>query len=184
MKSEEIYFQEFQCKKCAECCRAGYLIHVQKQDIIRWMHLKKETLLDFIIINSDSISLNYGTEINSKDGTAIIYIKKTYKQKEFKNRLEKLRAFIKKNHLYYGKNSLGLNIRTILPNMEYDPILKPKNFLIILKAIEIGIEYIIQLNHLRHCPFLQFNLCIIHDFKPNVCKNFPHTKNKCLRTNV
>lgn len=164
---------------CGECCRSGYDIHVQEQDINQWRKLEKFEFLDNIIIKTQCISINDGTELNCEDGHIIKRIKKDYKNSDKK--IEELIKFIQTNHDYYGKSCLRLDLKTIIPNLDYDPVLKPKNFNVILKGIELGLDYIIKTNVNGECPYLTLNLCSINDFKPIGCKKFPYTKDKCLR---
>lgn len=171
----------FECLMCGESCRVGYTVSLMKEDVIKWRNLETYELLDQIIINPECISLNYGTYCNSKDGETIVELKKNYPQEEFERKIKQLITFIESNHLYYGKTGKTLNIRTILPNMEYDPILKPKSFEVILRGMKLGLDYILQKNPLGYCNLLELNSCSIHEYKPIACKRYPYTKENCLR---
>ena len=173
--------ENFKCIKCGECCRAGYIVSIQKEDVINWVDLEEIKILGHIIINPKCISLNYDTYFNSQDGKTIVELKRKYNHKVLKKKIRELITFIENNHLYYGKTSLSLNIRTILPDMEYDPILKPNNFNIILQGIKLGLEYILQSSPAGHCNLLKLNICSFHNFKPIACKRFTYTKENCLR---
>jgi Fe-S-cluster containining protein len=146
---------------------------------VKWKKLKKIEILENIIINPQCISINNKTELNSKEGNTIERIREKYNN--FDSKIEELKDFIKKNHLFYGRNCLRQYNKTFLSNLGFDPVLVPKNFDYIIKGLNYGLEYIIKTDVSGTCPFLTLNLCSIHDFKPMGCKNFPYTKNKCLR---
>jgi Fe-S-cluster containining protein len=170
---------DFECLRCGECCRAGYDVYIKREDVENWKKLEKKELLENIIINSACISINNKTECNSEEGISIKRIKKKYNN--FSKKLEELRRFIQNNHEYRGKNCLRQYIKTILLDLAYDPLLAPKSFNTILKGLEFGLEYILKTDASGKCPFLNLNLCLIHDFKPIACKNFPYARYKQLR---
>lgn len=178
-KLNDFFISNFKCMKCGECCRAGYDVYINKEDIEKWKILDKNELLDHIIINPQCISINNETELNSEDGNTIKRIRRNFKN--FDRRIKELVEFIQENHLYYGKTGLCLYIKTILLDLDYDPVLVPKSFNSILKGLDFGLEYIIKTDVSGKCPFLNLNLCSIHDIKPIGCKKFPYTNDKCLR---
>jgi Fe-S-cluster containining protein len=165
---------------CGECCKVGYDVYIDKKDVRKWKKLKKVELLDNILVKPDCISLNNGTEFNSTEGITIKKIKKTYAnyEKKFKELVE----FLQKNHYYCGMNSFRKYTKTILPNIEYDPLLIPKSYDIILKGIDkFKLDYIIKKDRSGKCIFLRLNYCQIHDIKPIACAKFPFTHENCLR---
>jgi len=142
------------------------------------MELEKTEFLENIIIKPECISIDNKTELNSKEGTTI---KKIKKQPHFKKRLIKLVDFIKKSHLYYGKSCLRSYIKTIIPNIGYDPVLSPKTYATILRGLDFGLKYIIRTDKNGACTFLKLNMCSIHEIKPTDCKQFPYNKDGTLR---
>ncbi|MFX0021563.1 MAG: YkgJ family cysteine cluster protein [Candidatus Hermodarchaeota archaeon] len=178
-KKGRFSYTDFECIKCGECCKAGYDVYVINKDIEKWKDLDKQELLEYIFINPQCISLNNGTEFNSEDGNTIKRIWKNFKDSDKK--VDELIEFIKKNHLYCGQNSLRRYVKTILPDINYDPLLAPKSFDIILKGLEFGLEYILKTDMTGKCSFLKLNLCSIYKYKPIACTRFPYTKEKCLR---
>ena len=131
------------------------------------------------MINPQCISINVGTDCNFEDGSTIKGIKKMHN--DFNKKNEELIDFIEEFHDYYGRDCLRLNTKTIMSNLDYDPLLIPKNFNVIMKGLKLGLEYILNTNVFGECPYLSLNRCLIHDFKPIGCKKFPYTKDKCLR---
>jgi Fe-S-cluster containining protein len=178
-KKEEFSYTDFVCLKCGECCKAGYDVYVIKKDIEKWKDLKKQELLDYIFIKPQCISVNNGTELNSEDGNTIKRIHNNYRNSDKK--IEDLINFIQKTHLNRGQNSLRQYIKTILPNLKYDPLLVPISFDIILKGLEFGLEYILKTDVSGKCSFLNLNLCSIYKYKPIACTRFPLIKDNCLR---
>jgi Fe-S-cluster containining protein len=172
-------YTDFECIKCGECCKAGYDVYVVKKDIEKWKELEKQDLIEYIIINPQCISLNNGTELNSENGCTIRRIRKNFRNSDEK--IEELVEFIKKSHLNFGQSSLRQYVKTILPDLNYDPIIVPKSFDIILKGLEFGLEYILKSDITGKCSFLNLNLCTIYKYKPIACTRFPYLKENCLR---
>ncbi|MBY9017927.1 MAG: hypothetical protein KGD66_03750 [Candidatus Lokiarchaeota archaeon] len=171
----------FKCIKCGECCRAGYNVYIQKIDIEKWKKIERNELLEHIIINPKCIAINDNIEFNSVRGTTLAKIRANKNYRDYNGKFNLLIRFIQKNHRYYGKNPSYLDIWTIIPNQESDPIYIPKDFETILNGLELGLEYILHSDAFGRCPFLKLNLCLIHEIKPLACKKFPYTKEQCLR---
>ncbi len=178
-KTGEFSYTDFECLRCGECCKAGYDVHVIKKDIEKWQDLEKRELLDYIFINPQCIAVDNGTELNSEDGNTIKRIYKNFRNSNKK--IEELVEFIKKTHLNYGRNSLHQYVKTILSDLNYDPLLVPKSFDIILKGLEYGLEYILKTDITGKCSLLQLNLCSIYTYKPIACTKFPYIEENCLR---
>ncbi|TFF90897.1 MAG: hypothetical protein EU548_00675 [Promethearchaeota archaeon] len=172
---------EFECVKCGECCKGGYIISILKEDIIKWQKTEKIEYLQNITIDPNCISLEDLSKFNYKRNKSIEIIKKNHNEKKSDLNVEKIIEFIKKSHLYQGKDSNSYPIYTILPNLKHSPILIPRDFNIVLKGFELGLTYKIILNSKGDCPFLKLNLCSINDFKPKVCRKFPYDNNGTLR---
>jgi Fe-S-cluster containining protein len=164
---------------CGECCRAGYEVEIEREDIKKWMKLEKLELLENIIIRPESISTKKRNNIKLREGVLLKKNKKTYSNSYKK--VKSLIKFILKTHLYFGKNCLRKNITTIIPNLDYDPLLVPKTFKNMLKGLDHGLKYIIKNDIYGKCPFLKLNLCSINQIKPINCKLFPYTKEGILR---
>ncbi|TFG16953.1 MAG: YkgJ family cysteine cluster protein [Promethearchaeota archaeon] len=143
------------------------------------MNLEKEELLDNCMIQPECISINNHTELNSDWGSTIKRIKK--ESPYIKIKIKELIDFIQENHLYYGISCLRSYIKTIIPEVGYDPIFSPKNFKVILTGLDLGLKYIIRTDANGACPFLKLNKCLIHKIKPLDCKNFPYNKDGSLR---
>lgn len=144
------------------------------------MKLKKGELLDNIVIKPECISIDNNTELNSNEGFTIKKIKK--ENPYFKKKLGKLVDFIQRSHLYYGKSCLRRYIKTIIPDVGYDPVFTPKTFSSILKGLDFGLKYIIKTDASSACPFLKLNECSIHKIKPLDCKRFPYNDDSSLRS--
>lgn len=131
------------------------------------------------MIKLECISINNHTELNSKEGTVLKEIKKEHVN--YKTKLKELIAFIHETHLYFGTNCLRNYIKTIIPDIGYDPVLSPKNFRVLLKGLGLGLKYIIRNGSDGACPFLNLNRCLINDIKPNDCTRFPYNEDGSLR---
>ncbi len=158
--------ENFECLMCGECCRAGYEVHICKEEVKKWKMLKKHELLENAMIKPECI------EVKNEE---------TPKNCEFTALKEELIDFILKNHLYYGKSSLRKHITTIIPNVDEDPIFAPKDFNTILKGLSSGLKYILRTDAYGTCPYLNLNLCSINTYKPIACKRFPYTQFNYLR---
>lgn len=131
------------------------------------------------MINLECISINNHTELNSKEGTALKEFKKEYVN--YKTKLKELIDFIQETHLYFGTNCLRNYIKTIIPDIGYDPVLAPKNFTSLLKGLNYGLKYIIRYGADGACPYLKLNRCTIQDIKPEDCRRFPYNEDGSLR---
>jgi Fe-S-cluster containining protein len=172
---------QYECIKCGECCRSGYKVFIKKEDIEIWKKLEKFEILEHIKIDPKCISLKQFNEDMDNDGDAIIKNKIKYDFKNSKESLRNLINFIEKNHLYQGCDFYPLDYITIMPNMRRNPIFIPKTYDSIFKGMNLGLNYIIQLNSKGFCPFLKLNSCTIHKIKPIACKRFPYKKDGTLR---
>jgi Fe-S-cluster containining protein len=132
-KVKNIYWSDFNCEMCGECCRSGYNIYINKEDVEKWKRLIKKGLLDFIVVNPKCIPVNIETKLNF-----------------------------------------------LLRDIDYLQLIIPKSINSILKGLELGWEYILKTDVSGKCPFLNSNLCSIHDFKPIGCKMFPYNKDDCF----
>ena len=180
----EIIHYQYKCVKCAECCRYGLKIEIEKDDVERWRKLEKEDFLQHIQLDPFSIR-SKDDPLNKKDGKAVKKIRKdTRNEKELRNRLDELISFIKKTHKYFGKNRKIKKVNTILPSMHISPILNPKNFLVILKGLDRGIVYDLAPDTYRACPFLDLNRCTIYSIRPIACRAFPYNSKGNLRKDI
>jgi len=101
----EIIHYQYNCVQCAECCRYGLKIEIEKGDVERWRKLEKEDFLQYIQLDPFSIR-SKADPLNKKDGKAVKRIRKeTHNEKEFRNRLDELINFIEKSHNYFGKDT-------------------------------------------------------------------------------
>jgi Fe-S-cluster containining protein len=64
---QNIYWGDFNCEMCGECCRSGYNVHVNKGDVEKWKKLNKQFLLEYIIINPKTISETNDAILISKE---------------------------------------------------------------------------------------------------------------------
>ena len=165
----------YKCVRCGNCCRAGFEIRIGKEDILNWIQVEKTNILQHIQIEPLSISVDglvgYHIEVDH-----IQEIKEKFSEENIKI----LTEFILKNHNYHGESIIPLPIYTFLPGMERRPILTPKNFQIILEGLKLGLIYILRFNYMT-CPFLEDNLCSIHEIKPQECRAFPYNKEGKLK---
>ena len=143
------------------------------------MNLEQVELLDYSMIQPECISINNHTELNSDWGSTIKRIKK--ESPYFTIKIKELINFIQEKHLYYGISCLRSYIKTIIPEVGYDPIFSPKNFKVILAGLDLGLKYIIRTDSNGACPFLKLNKCSINKIKPLDCKSFPYHKDGSLR---
>ena len=165
--------------KCGECCRAGYDVYVEKNDIEKWQDLGKTSLLRHLMINMKSSILKNNLNITEKDGN--LSIKKKINNPDIN--LDLLAEFIIKNHYNFDQEPQNSDCDTISNGYDQDPILVPIGFKIMLKGLNMGLDYLIRQNSDHHCSYLKNNECLIQDIKPSACKRFPFTTDKCLRAN-
>ncbi len=171
---------EYKCIQCGNCCRAGFEVVIEKEDIERWIKYEQNEFVQFIQIDPKCISPTGLGGFHIEEVNTLQKIKETYKENEVNEKLEDLKQFILKNHNYFGKGS-PLPIYTFIPDLGRTPILVPKTFQIILEGLKWGLIYTIKFELGGYCPFLKENLCSIHQIKPNVCRSFPYTKNGELK---
>ena len=59
-KSEREYqvAEDFECFMCGECCRSGYDVYINREDVEKWMILEKREILDYLIIKSKYHAVN------------------------------------------------------------------------------------------------------------------------------
>lgn len=172
---------KFHCVRCGECCRVGYRVYIQKEDIKNWIETDQAEIIDYLKIDLKSISLKEFNRHQEEESSAIKEIRKNCINKAYDEKFNELINFIQRNHFYRGKEYTLLRYYTFLPNMRHNPILTPKTFEIVLEGLNKGLDYIINLDSKGFCPFLKLNLCSIHHFKPLACKRFPYKKNGTLR---
>jgi Fe-S-cluster containining protein len=163
----------YNCVKCGNCCRAGFDILIDKEDIENWIKLKKKFFLQHIQIDPKCISQTGLAGYHIEEVNTLKQIKEIYGEEHFDKKVKELTDFILENHNYLGKG-IPLPVYTILPELERMPILVPKTFQKVLEGLEWGLVYMIKLNLSGYCPFLKENLCTIHKIKPKVCKSFPY----------
>ncbi|MFX1451658.1 MAG: YkgJ family cysteine cluster protein [Promethearchaeota archaeon] len=170
----------YKCIQCGNCCRAGFEVVIEKEDIECWIKYKQNKFIQFIQIDPKCISPTGLAGFHIEEINTLQKITETYKENEVNEKLEDLKQFILKNHIYFGKGS-PLPIYTFLPDLGRTPILIPKNFQIILEGLEWGLVYTLKFEDGGYCPFLEENLCSIHKIKPNVCRSFPYNKDGELK---
>jgi Fe-S-cluster containining protein len=76
-----------------------------------------------------------------------------------------------------------IKIKSLLQREAYRLVDKRSNSLSfdnVIKGMDNGLEYVFNLDFKGKCPFLELNLCSIHNYKPIGCINFPYIKKKCL----
>ena len=161
----------YECIKCGNCCRAGFDVRVREHDISAWIDLGKEEFLQNIKLDPKCIASEglggYHIEVR-EDRKALGKIFQAYSEEQKQDLIK----FILKNHVYYGQDEIPLPIYTFIPNLPSRPILVPKSYDIIKEGLKRNLIYIIKFN-LIMCPFLEGNICSIHEVKPEDCKNFP-----------
>lgn len=152
-------YYKFECNHCGQCCLFLDVI-LTKADILNWIQRRRTDLLQYIQIQSESIS---------PENLLI---------SEIEGKLDQLRSFILTNHDYCGEN-WGLEEDSIvifhkyLPKMGDKSILRPHSFEIILNGFELGLKYILRWETDGYCVFFKENQCVIHEIKPQICKQFP-----------
>ncbi|MFX0072094.1 MAG: YkgJ family cysteine cluster protein, partial [Candidatus Hermodarchaeota archaeon] len=107
-------------------------------------------------------------------------IKDRFDNKKVDKKIEQLKRFILKNHIYLGKGK-PLPVYSFIKDLGRMPILVPKSLKVVLKGLERDLVYLLNFEPGSFCPFLKDNLCSIHEIKPNVCRNFPYDKNGELK---
>ena len=160
--NEKRTFYQFECIQCGTCCRS-LDISLVKEDIMNWMQKGKGEFLPHVQIDPYSIA------------PARFFNLKTEDEQEI------LKTFVLENHEYIGEESVASDEIIILPNVIFSgkgtrPIFIPYDFEIMLEGLSLNINYLI--NPLLHgkCPFLENNLCSIHEMKPLACKTFPFNR--------
>lgn len=171
---------KFSCIQCGNCCRSGFEIVIEKEDIKGWIKTGHSNFYQYVQIDPKCISKTGLAGYHIEEVNTLEIIKKRYEDKDYKQKLAKLKNFILKNHNFLGKGP-PLPIYTVLPELGRTPILVPKNLKVLLKGLEWGLVYIIKFNTSGYCPFLNNNLCSIHEIKPNVCRSFPYNENGVLK---
>ncbi|MHA1292865.1 MAG: GHMP family kinase ATP-binding protein [Promethearchaeota archaeon] len=171
----------FECVQCASCCKAGYEIHINKSDVIKWEKAGKTEFLAHIQIDPKCISLEGLGGFHIEKKNALEKLKKTKKNIPYEKKIKELINFIERNHDYHGESSIPLPIYTILPGKERRPVLTPKNFQVIFEGKKRGLIYYIKLKLNGTCPFLKGNKCSIHEIKPKECLDYPFDKQGRLR---
>lgn len=177
MASEDRKTKEykFNCNQCGNCCRAVFEVVIQKEDIEKWINGGHSDFYQFVQIDAKSISPTGLGGFHIEEVNTLEILKKKYKDKTYKKKLAKLKNFILKNHKFLG-NGLPLPIHTFITDLGRTPILVPKSLKKLLKGLEWGLVYIIKFEVGGYCPFLDKNLCSIHDIKPKVCRSFPYNE--------
>jgi len=162
----------YECVRCGNCCRAGFDIHLRKQDVLKWSKAEKIEFLPYIQIEPKCISVEGlgGFHIEMDGGDESLGEK--FQRFTEAEKVDLIR-FIKDNHDYRGEGELPLPIKTFIPGMGSRPILTPRSFETILEGFKYNIIYILKLN-LNTCPFFEENLCSIHEIKPLECSAFPY----------
>lgn len=171
---------KYECVQCGNCCRAGFEVVIEKEDIERWIKLERNEFFKFIQIDPKCISFTGLAGYHIEEVNTLKSIKEKYEENEINEKLEELKKFILNNHIYKGKG-FPLPIYTFLHDLGRTPILIPKNFRVILEGLEWGLVYTLKFELGGYCPFLKENFCSIHKIKPNVCRSFPYNKNRELK---
>lgn len=170
----------YKCVQCGNCCRAGFEVVIEKEDIERFIKAGKIDFYQFVQIDPKCISFTGLGGFHIEEVNTLEKIRVKYGEKEFDKKLVELKKFILNNHIYLGKGP-PLPIYTFIPDLGRTPILVPKNLEILLKGLEWGLVYNSKFETGGYCPFLMDNLCSIHEIKPNVCKAFPYNKDGQLK---
>jgi Fe-S-cluster containining protein len=63
-KAANLYMGDFECEMCGDCCRSGYNIYVNKEDVEKWKKLIKKKILDYIVLNPKCINVNIEAKLN------------------------------------------------------------------------------------------------------------------------
>lgn len=173
MDNKLFFMYDFKCLKCGGCCRSGYIIYIDRLDIEKWNKLGGTKIIDHISINNKSISklILENNSLLDEEKDNLGEITKDY---------DYLMEFIKKSHHIRNKNSLSISIESISDIVKFNLILIPKSFKLMMRSIDYGFTYIIMTDSLGKCPFLDMNLCSIHNYKPIGCIKFPYLKEQCL----
>jgi len=171
---------QFNCVQCGSCCRAGFEVVVERQDIELWIKAGKRDFYQFLQIDPKCISQSGLAGYHIEEINTLDKLNEQYDDDKYKNKLQELKDFILKNHSYLGKGP-PLPIYTILTKLGRTPILVPKNLNILIEGLKWGLVYIIKYESGGSCPFLRDNLCSIHEIKPKACKLFPYNEKGELR---
>jgi Fe-S-cluster containining protein len=182
MNNRELNFNDlkYKCVQCGNCCRAGFEVIIEKEDIERWIKLKQNKIFQFIQIDPKCISPTGLGGYHIEEVNTLKKVEERYKDDELKAKFEELKEFILINHVYMG-NGAPLPIYTFLTDLGRNPILIPKSLPVILEGLEWDLVYTLKFELGNYCPFLKDNLCSIHEIKPIVCRSFPYNKNGELK---
>ena len=172
----------YNCVKCGNCCRVGSEISISKNDIQNWINIGKLDLSLNFYIDPKSISTEGlgGYHIEKKN--ALFELLKRYGEHNYELKKQELREFILKNHIYEGEGIIPLPVYTFIEELGRMPILIPRNYDVLFEGIDRGLDYLILYQTDGKCPFLEDNLCTIHEIKPLDCKTFPHNEKGALKT--
>lgn len=166
---------KYSCIQCGNCCRVGFEIVLEQEDIDRWIKNEKFNYYQYAQIDPKCISKTGLAGYHIEEVNTLEILKKKYNNKEYKKKLEGLKKFILNNHKFLG-NGPPLPIYTFIAELGRTPILVPTGLKILLIGLEWGLVYIIKFEASGYCPFLEDNLCSIHEIKPNVCRSFPYNE--------
>ncbi len=172
---------KYNCAQCGNCCRAGFEIVIEQEDIERWIKAGKSNFYQYVQIDPKCISNTGLAGYHIEEVNTLQKLKEKYKDKEYDSKLDELKEYILKNHVYLGKGWPPLPIYTFLPDLGRTPILVPKNLNVLLEGLKWELVYVILFEVGGYCPFLKDNLCSIHEIKPNVCRSFPYNEEGDLK---
>ncbi|TFG14937.1 MAG: hypothetical protein EU535_02420 [Promethearchaeota archaeon] len=135
MPSEKQENLKYECVKCGNCCRAGFEVNLEKEDIERWIKAGKLDFCHYIQVDPKCISSTGLGGFHIEEMNTLEMLQKKYQNKDYDKKLKQLKEFILMNHTYLGKGP-PLPIYTFLPNLGRTPILIPKNFDIIIEGLD------------------------------------------------
>jgi len=166
---------KYKCVQCGNCCKAEFEVVIEQEDIERWIKAGNSNIYQYVQIDPKCISNTGLAGYHIEEENTLEKLKAKYKDKGYNKKLDELKEFILKNHIYLGKGP-PLPIYTFIPDLGRTPILVPKNLNVLLDGLKWGLVYVVLYEVGGYCPFLKENLCSIHEIKPNVCRSFPYNE--------
>jgi len=179
------------CVMCGNCCRNEYKIYIIYEDIKKWQKAGKKELLMCVQIDPTSLSAgyleayskivqNFGNKYcNVLENSLFLYLlehSRNFKETKHVKRIEKIKRFILETHNYMGEGLKDYEVpHNLLPSYGYRAVFSPKSFSTLKKGRRLGLKYFLIMELHNKCEFLKENACIIQNYKPTACRNFPYS---------
>jgi len=187
------------CVLCGNCCRNEYKIYIIYEDIRKWQKAGKKELLKCVQIDPTSLSAgyleayskivqNFGNKYyNILENRTFLYLlehSRNFNETKHEERIEKIKRFVLETHSYMGEGLKDYEVpHSLLPSYGYRAVFSPNSFRTLKKGRILGLKYFLIMELTNKCEFLKDNFCIIQNYKPTACRNFPYSINTVTNQN-